>query len=61
MVKMNINELSRELTDEEIKEIELAAEKQPIYDSDSPEMTPDMLKQFKRIHFFLQKTNRCCP
>ena len=49
MVKMNISELSRDLTDEEIKEIELAAEKQPVFDFDSPEMTPDMLKQFKRM------------
>ena len=50
MVKMTMNEIGTELTAEELREIETAAGLQPVFDDDSPEMTLEMLKQFKRIN-----------
>ena len=50
MVKINMSELSSELTEEELVELEAAAEKPPVYDEDSPEMTQEMLMQFKRMN-----------
>ena len=49
MVKMNGSELTAELTAQELEELE-AAERLPVcYDDDSPEMTPEMLSQFRRV------------
>jgi hypothetical protein len=48
MAKMTMNEIGTELTAEELCEIETAAGLQPVFDDDSPEMTLEMLKQFKR-------------
>lgn len=50
MVKMSIDELTSELTEEERLELEQAEAKPIIYDDDSPEMTPEMLMQFKRMN-----------
>ena len=50
MVKMNIKDLDRNITAEEMKELEAAEKMMPMYDGDSPEMTADMLQQFKRMH-----------
>ena len=49
MVKMSFNELNAELNAEELQELENAAARTITFDDDSPEMTPDMLNQFKRI------------
>ena len=50
MAKMTMNEIGTELTAEELREIETASGLQPVFDDDSPEMTLEMLKQFKRIN-----------
>lgn len=50
MVKMNINELTSELTEEELSDLEIAANNPIIHDEDSPEMTEEMLMQFKRMN-----------
>lgn len=50
MVKMSINELTSELTQEELLDLETAEGKPVTYDEDSPEMTPEMLMQFKRMN-----------
>ena len=50
MAKMTFNEIGTELTAEELREIETAAGCQPVFDDDSPEMTLEMLKQFKRMN-----------
>ena len=50
MVTMNLNELSPDLTPDELQELETAESKSPVFDSDSPEMTPEMLMQFKRMN-----------
>ena len=49
MVKMSFNNLSKELSKEELQEVEAAAARTIIYDEESPEMTPEMLSQFKLI------------
>ena len=49
MVKMHINDLRSELSEEELREIGNAALKEIVYDEDSPEMSPEMLKQFKQF------------
>ena len=48
MVKMTMNELSQELTAEELRELEAAAQKEPVFDDDSPPMDEEQLKQFRR-------------
>ena len=50
MVTMNLNELNLDLTPEELQELETAESKSPVFDNDSPEMTPEMLMQFKRMN-----------
>ena len=50
MAKMTMNEIGMDLTAEELLEIESAADRQLVYDEDSPEMTLAMLKQFKRMN-----------
>ena len=49
MVKMSFNELNTDLSSEELKELEEAAARTIVYDDESPEMTPEMLKQFKQM------------
>ena len=50
MVKMTMNELSQELTDEELRELEAAEKKEPVFDDDSPMLMREQLMQFKRIN-----------
>lgn len=50
MMKMSIDELTSELTEEELLDLEAAAGKPIVYDEDSPEMTEEMLMQFKRMN-----------
>ena len=55
MVNVSFKELNAELTREELEELENAAARTIKYDEDSPEMTEEMLKQFKRM-----KQNSVC-
>ena len=57
MVKMTMNELDTQLTAEEMKELEAAESRNPIFDDDSPEMTFEQLMQFKRMN----RENRTKP
>jgi len=50
MVKMTMNELDTQLTAEEMKELEAAESRHPVFDDDSPEMTFEQLMQFKRMN-----------
>ncbi len=50
MVKMNIRELSAALSEEELRELEAAEAKKPVFDADSPEMTAEKIAQFHRMH-----------
>ncbi|MBQ9664253.1 MAG: antitoxin [Oscillospiraceae bacterium] len=50
MAKMSMNEIGAMLTPEELNEIEAAVRAEPLFDDDSPEMTLEMLKQFKRMN-----------
>ena len=50
MEKMTLNELNQELTPEEIRELEAAEAKTPVFDEDSPAMTMEQLMQFKRMN-----------
>lgn len=50
MVKMSFKDLDKTLTSEEVQELEAAEKKNPVFDADSPEMTAEMLLQFKRIN-----------
>lgn len=49
MVKMNFNDLNDELSVEDLLELENAAARTIAFDDESPEMTPEMLRQFKRM------------
>lgn len=49
MVKMQAINISPELTPEERAEVEAAAAMPSMFDEDSPEMTPEMLRQFRRM------------
>ena len=57
MVKMNLRDLSPELLPEELEELDEAERKAPVFDADSPAMTPEQLQQFKRIN----RENRTKP
>ena len=57
MVKMNLRDLSPELLPEELEELDAAEWKAPVFDADSPAMTPEQLQQFKRIN----RENRTKP
>lgn len=46
---MCMNEIDAALTAEEWTELEAAERKEPVFDEDSPEMTAEMLTQFKRM------------
>ena len=50
MAKMTMREIGTEITADELYEIESAAGRQPVFDNDSPEMTLEMLKQFKQMN-----------
>ena len=50
MVKMKLSELMGAPTDNELRELEEAEKKVPVFDEDSPEMTAEQLIQFKRMH-----------
>ena len=58
MAKMTMNEIGTELTAEELREIETAAGLQPVFDDDSPEMTLEMLKQFKEMYTIEENVNQ---
>ena len=49
MVKIKLNDLPPELTPEESAELSAAEKRLPVFDDDSPEMTEEMLSEFKRI------------
>ena len=55
--KMTFKELTSELTEEEIRELEAAESKLPVYDEDSPKMTMEQLQEFKRMN----RENRTKP
>ena len=50
MAKITLNELTPELTNEELQELEAAESMTPVFDDDSPAMTTEQLLQFKRIN-----------
>ncbi len=50
MVKITMNDLTGALTDEERVELERAESMPPVFDDDSPAMTPEQLMQFKRAN-----------
>jgi len=50
MVKMSLNELNKELTPEEVQELEAAEKKEPVFDDESPLLMKEQLMQFKRIN-----------
>lgn len=52
MVKMTMSDLSSTLSVEEKGELDAAEQRQPVFDADSPEMTAEMLAQFKRMKYF---------
>lgn len=49
MATIYMNNLTPELTENELKEIAIAEKKPIVFDKDCPEMTEDMLKQFHRM------------
>ena len=49
MVKMKFEELNPDLSKEELLELEEAAARAVVFDDESPEMTPEMLAQFKQM------------
>lgn len=57
MVKMTLNEINAELSPEELKELQEAESKHPVFDEDSPEMSYEQLMQFKRMN----RENRTKP
>ena len=57
MVKTTLHELNVPLTDEELREIESAERKAPVFDEDSPAMNMEQLMQFKRMN----RENRTKP
>ena len=57
MAKITMNELSAELTAEELRELEDAEKKDHVLDEESPSMTMEQLMQFKRIN----RENRTKP
>ena len=49
MVKMKIHETDTELSKQEKKELENAAAAPILYDNETPEMTAEMLREFKAM------------
>ena len=50
MIKMTLNDLKLAPSDDELRELEAAESKEPVFDEDSPAMTVEQLIQFKRMH-----------
>ena len=50
MAKITMSSLDKTLTAEELQELDAAEHKAPVFDEDSPEMTAEMLLQFKRMN-----------
>jgi len=50
MVKIKLSDLNSELTEEELRELDEAEKKEPVFDDDSPLMMKEQLVQFKRIN-----------
>ena len=50
MVQMSVKDLDRTLSGDEMQDLAAAEQMQPVFDADSPEMTADMLLQFKRMN-----------
>ena len=50
MMKMSLNDIGINLSEEELLELEAAEKRDIIFDDDSPEMTMEMLNQFKRMN-----------
>lgn len=50
MVKIKLSDLNSELTEEELRELDEAEKKEPVFDDDSPIMMKEQLVQFKRIN-----------
>ena len=50
MEKMTLNDLKQELTAQELRELEAAEKKEPVFDEDSAAMTREQLIQFKRVN-----------
>ncbi len=50
MAKITMDELRAELSAEELRELEAAEGKAPVFDEDSPAMTMEQLMQFKRMN-----------
>ncbi len=48
-MRIKASDLGRELSPEEIQELDAAASRPIVYDEDSPQMTPEMLAEFKRV------------
>ena len=49
-VKMSFNDMNMDVSEDEMKELEVAENKPATFDEDCPEMTMDQLMQFKRIN-----------
>ena len=49
MMKIRFNEISADLSAEELTELEAAQAKAPTFDENSPEMTAQQLMQFHRM------------
>ena len=47
-MKMTMRDVGMALSEEEIRELEAAEKKEAVFDEDSPEMTAEMLSEFKR-------------
>ena len=50
MEKMTLNDLKQEMTAEELRGLEAAEKKEPVFDEDSPAMTQEQLMQLKRVN-----------
>ena len=50
IVKISKNDLDPQLSEAELRELGAADSQPAVYDEDSPEMTYEMLKEFKRIN-----------
>ena len=47
MVRMALNEINSELTEEERRDLEAAESRQPVFDEDSPALTPKAAEGFR--------------
>ena len=49
MVRIRMKDIDPVLSEEELAELERAEKLPPCYDEDCPEMTEEMLQQFRRV------------